>query len=106
VWSTSAPPPITNTVFYSVHACQALEVINQNSSFYLYFAEDTEEAFTVVNKHNKKPLWFQVKSPWCLVHYVEMLPSAGAALLHRPVQRWRGNPVDTALLFHDGEFPL
>ncbi|XP_073684480.1 BRD4-interacting chromatin-remodeling complex-associated protein-like [Garra rufa] len=31
-----------------------------------------------------------------------MLPSAGAALLHRPVQRWRGNPVDTALLFHDG----
>lgn len=35
-----------------------------------------------------------------------MLPSAGAALLHRPVQRWRGNPVDTALLFHDGEFPL
>ncbi len=35
-----------------------------------------------------------------------MLPSAGAAPLHRPVQRWRGNPVDTALLFHDGEFPL
>ncbi|XP_051968514.1 BRD4-interacting chromatin-remodeling complex-associated protein-like isoform X1 [Xyrauchen texanus] len=31
-----------------------------------------------------------------------MLPSAGASLLHRPVQRWRGNPVDTALLFHDG----
>ncbi|XP_016122722.1 GLTSCR1-like protein [Sinocyclocheilus grahami] len=31
-----------------------------------------------------------------------MLPSAGAALLRRPVQRWRGNPVDTALLFHDG----
>ncbi|XP_056626825.1 BRD4-interacting chromatin-remodeling complex-associated protein-like isoform X2 [Triplophysa dalaica] len=31
-----------------------------------------------------------------------MLPSAGAALLHRPVQRWRGNPVDTGLLFHDG----
>ncbi|XP_051959409.1 BRD4-interacting chromatin-remodeling complex-associated protein-like isoform X1 [Xyrauchen texanus] len=31
-----------------------------------------------------------------------MLPSAGAAQLHRPVQRWRGNPVDTALLFHDG----
>ncbi|XP_030630332.1 BRD4-interacting chromatin-remodeling complex-associated protein-like [Chanos chanos] len=31
-----------------------------------------------------------------------MLPSAGAALLHRPVQRWRGNPVDKALLFHDG----
>ncbi|XP_017551594.1 BRD4-interacting chromatin-remodeling complex-associated protein-like isoform X1 [Pygocentrus nattereri] len=31
-----------------------------------------------------------------------MLPSAGAALLRRPVQRWRGNPVDKALLFHDG----
>uniref|UniRef100_A0A8C1X9M5 BRD4 interacting chromatin remodeling complex associated protein like n=2 Tax=Cyprinus carpio TaxID=7962 RepID=A0A8C1X9M5_CYPCA len=31
-----------------------------------------------------------------------MLPSAGAAPLHRPVQRWRGNPADTALLFHDG----
>ncbi|KAK1794042.1 hypothetical protein P4O66_010946 [Electrophorus voltai] len=31
-----------------------------------------------------------------------MLPSAGAVPLHRPVQRWRGNPVDKALLFHDG----
>ncbi|TRY94543.1 hypothetical protein DNTS_008444 [Danionella cerebrum] len=32
-----------------------------------------------------------------------MLPSGGAALLQRPVQRWRGNPADTALLFHDGK---
>ncbi len=40
------------------------------------------------------------------MHYAVMLPSAGAAPLHRPVQRWRGNPVDAALLFHDGEFPL
>ncbi|KAF7705424.1 hypothetical protein HF521_020710 [Silurus meridionalis] len=29
-------------------------------------------------------------------------PSAGATLPQRPVQRWRGNPGDTALLFHDG----
>lgn len=33
-------------------------------------------------------------------------PSAGATLPQRPVQRWRGNPGDTALLFHDGEFPF
>ncbi|XP_062859064.1 BRD4-interacting chromatin-remodeling complex-associated protein-like [Trichomycterus rosablanca] len=31
-----------------------------------------------------------------------MQPSARAPLPQRPVQRWRGNPVDTALLFHDG----
>lgn len=32
--------------------------------------------------------------------------AAFPALPLQPVRRWRGNPVDKALLFHDGEFPL
>lgn len=32
--------------------------------------------------------------------------TAFSALPLQPVRWWRGNPVDKALLFHDGEFPL